>query len=170
MRPHIFKSIKYVTTKKAFIPVLIHLGVIKRKRWTNSPLLTEKRLATELFPYTTKTWEALSSLATTYYPFFSHQRQRKWNLRLEKLNTEKASENNNIVNSFAYYSIWIINFYFKVIHVFFCFVWEIFSRNTYYLKIFFYTSDTSRNITEKMKWTNPPPKWRWTNVQCNVRF
>ena len=78
-----------------------------------------------------KTYEVPRCQAKTYYPFFLHQRQTKRKVLQQKLNTGQVGENNNnnnnnhIVSSFAYYSIWIINLYFKAIQVFFCFVREI---------------------------------------------
>ena len=93
-----------------------------------SPLMTEWSYATELFPYSTKTREAARYQAKTCSTFFLHQKQTKGKVLLHKLNTGQAGQNNNnnnnnIVSSFAYYSIWIINLYFKVIQVLFLFCW-----------------------------------------------
>ena len=117
------------------------------------PLLRKRSHATELFPYSTKTWEAPRCQAKTYSTFFLHQRQTKGKVLLQKLNTGHASENNNnnhTVSSLAHYTIWIINLYFKSYSDFlFVLFGKLFARNTYYLKTLFYTSDTSRNISDK---------------------
>ena len=54
-----FLTNQVLSPQKTFIPVLILLGVIKRKRWTNStevsPLTTRKlRYATGLLPHPPK--------------------------------------------------------------------------------------------------------------------
>ena len=73
-------------------------------------MMRELSYATDLFPFSTKTWEAPRCQVKTYSPFFLHQRQTKGKVLLQKLNTGQVGENNNnnhIVSSFAYYSIWI---------------------------------------------------------------
>ena len=111
----------------------------------SSPLMTERSYATELFPYSTKTWEAPDCPTKTCSYFSLHQRQTKGEVLLLKLNTGHAgnnnnnnhigennnnnnnnhigenSNNNNIMSFLAHYSSWIINFYFKVIQVLFLF-------------------------------------------------
>ena len=103
--------------------------------------MTERSYATELFLYSTKTWEVPGCPTKTYSHFFLHQRQTKGKVLLQKLNTRQAGENNNdnnnnhlgennnnhigennnIVSSLAQYSSWTINLYFKVIQVLFLF-------------------------------------------------
>ena len=119
--------------------------------------MTERSYATELIPYSTKTWEAPGCQTKTYSHFSLHQRQTKGKVLLQKLNTGHAGENNNnnhigennnnigennnnnnnhiggnnnnnIVSFLAQYSCWIINLYFKVIQVCFFFVFCFFVR------------------------------------------
>ena len=103
--------------------------------------MTEWSYATELFPYSSKTWETPGCPAKTYSHFSLHQRQTNGKVLLQKLNTGQAGENNNnnngennnnhigennnytgennnnIVSSSAHYSSWITNLYSKVIQV-----------------------------------------------------
>ena len=145
----------YVTKKITTTKWLTFSMILQRKFYLHTknshPLLTEWSHATEPFPYSTKTWEAPRCQTKTYSPFFLQQRQTKGKLLLQKLNTGQASENNNnhIVSSLAYYSIWIINLYFKVIRVLFLFCLGNYLRGTRTTLKTFYTSDTSRNTPDK---------------------
>ena len=88
-----FLTNQVLSPQKTFIPILILLGVIKRKPYWTVPLLHQNLKGT-----------TLSSKDIPMSPY-----------------TKGENNNDNIVSSLAQYSSWIINLYFKVIQVLFLF-------------------------------------------------